>query len=220
MERRQQVLPHAVDEIAAIDEILLAQREQVAAVGPLGCRGQAEQELRTEVGDQLAVGRRGGVVELVDDDVVERVWREPLQVLAPAQRLDRGEHDLGVRVLDLAGVVAKPRLRADAAEGVERLVEDLLAVGDEQHAAELRPAGVERREPGLAETSRQDDQPGLVAGRPRVLQRAAARPAGPRSARLAAFGASAATSAASTIGRWMVAFGDSARSTARRAASR
>ena len=85
MERREQVLAHAVHEIAAIDEILLAQREQVAAVAPFGRRGQAKQELRAEIGDQLAVGRRGGVVELVDDEVVEGVRREALQMLAPAK---------------------------------------------------------------------------------------------------------------------------------------
>ena len=55
-----------------------------------------------EVGDQLAVGGGSGVVELVDDDVVERVWGEPLQMLSPAERLDGREHDFGVRVLRLA----------------------------------------------------------------------------------------------------------------------
>jgi hypothetical protein len=39
--------------------------------------------------DQLAVGRRGGVVELVDDEVVEGVRREALQMLAPAKDPDR-----------------------------------------------------------------------------------------------------------------------------------
>lgn len=175
MERREQVLAHAVHEIAAIDEILLAQREQVTAVAPFGRRRQAQQELRAEIGDQLAVGHRGGVVELVDDEVVEGVRREALQMFAPAERLDRGEYDFGIRILDVAGVVPEPRIRADAAERVERLVQNLFPVRREQHAAELRPARVERREPGLAEPCRQDDQARLVAGGPSVLQRSQGR---------------------------------------------
>ena len=107
VKRREQLSANALDQIAAIDEILLAEREQIAAVAPLGRRREAQQELRVEVGDQLPVGRGGGVVELVDDDVVERVGSEPLQMLAPAERLDRGKQDVGVRLLPLARVVAK-----------------------------------------------------------------------------------------------------------------
>jgi hypothetical protein len=50
-------------------------------------------ELRAEVVDEAPVGRGRGVVELVDDDVVERVAREALQVGDAAEGLDRGEED-------------------------------------------------------------------------------------------------------------------------------
>ena len=40
MKWREQALAHTFDQIASIDEILLAQREQVASVGPLGRGGQ------------------------------------------------------------------------------------------------------------------------------------------------------------------------------------
>ena len=173
MKRRKQILAHTVHQVAAVDQVLLAEREQVAAVGPLGSRRQPEEELRTEVGDQLAVGRSRGVVELVDDDVVERLGREPLQVLASAQRLDGCEDDFGVGILDLAGVVAEVRFWADSSERVERLVEDLLSMRDEEHASKLRPTRIEGGQPRLAEAGRQHDETGLVALRVVVFSRAA-----------------------------------------------
>ena len=60
-----------------------------------------------EVGDQLAVRRGGGMVEFVDDDVVESVWGEPLEMFSSAQSLDRREHDVGIRVLRVTAVMAK-----------------------------------------------------------------------------------------------------------------
>ncbi len=164
MERRQELLAHAIHEIAAVDEVLLAQREEVSAVAPLGCRGEAEQELRPEVSDELAVGRGRRVVELVDDDVVECLWGEPLQVLAPAQGLDRGEHDVGVWFPGAACVVAKVSLRTNSAERIESLPEDLFTMRDEQNAPEIRAVGVEGREPRLSEPCREDDEAGFVAG--------------------------------------------------------
>ena len=43
-------------------------------------------------------------------------------------------------------------------------------MGDEQHAAKLRTARIERREPRLSEPGREDDEPGLIAGRSRVFE--------------------------------------------------
>ena len=40
----------ALDEVAAVDEVLAAEGEQVAAVGALGGGGEAEQELRARSG--------------------------------------------------------------------------------------------------------------------------------------------------------------------------
>jgi hypothetical protein len=53
-EAAEEVLLHALDEVAAVDEVLLAQGEEVAAVGALRGGGEAEEELRAEVGDAKA----------------------------------------------------------------------------------------------------------------------------------------------------------------------
>jgi hypothetical protein len=52
----QESLPDAFREVAAVDEVLLAEREQIAAVGPLRRRRQTEEEARPEVVYQPAVG--------------------------------------------------------------------------------------------------------------------------------------------------------------------
>ena len=162
-EAAEEVLLDALDEVAAVDEVLLAQGEEVAAVGALRGGGEAEEELRAEVVDEAPVGRGRGVVELVDDDVVEGVAREALEVGDAAEGLDRGEEDVGVRVPLLAHVEAQAGLGPDPAEGVPRLVEDLLAVRDEEDPAELGAVGVEGAEPGLAEAGGEDDEAGGVA---------------------------------------------------------
>jgi len=51
---------------------------------------------------------------------------------------------------------------ADAAEGAEGLVEDLVAVGDEEDA--VVPDAVEGAQPGLPQAGCQDHEPGAVAG--------------------------------------------------------
>jgi len=53
------------------DNVLAAEREQVATVGTLGSSSQSEQELRREVVNQPPVGTRGGVMKFVHHDVVE-----------------------------------------------------------------------------------------------------------------------------------------------------
>ena len=65
-----------LDQIAAEDEVLAAQRQQIRAVHPLRRRRQAQHELGGEVVDDLAVASRRRVMELIDDDVVEGTWRE------------------------------------------------------------------------------------------------------------------------------------------------
>ncbi len=132
-----------------------------------GRRRQPEQEGRLEVRDHPTIAGRGSVVEFVDHDVVEPVGRELVQIRC--QRLDAGEKHAGVRLL-AAVVQAKIRIRLDAAEDIERLAPDLLAMSDEQHPAELRPGPVERGEPRLAEASRHDDQAATVAVEPGLLQ--------------------------------------------------
>jgi len=131
-EAAEEVLLHALDEVAAVDEVLLAQGEEVAAVGALRGGGEAEEELRAEVVDEAPVGRGRGVVELVHDDVVEGVAREALEVGDAAEGLDRREEDVGVRLPLLAHVEAQAGVGPDPAVGVPGLVQDLFAMRDEE----------------------------------------------------------------------------------------
>ncbi len=169
-EAAEEVLPDALDEVAAVDEVLLTQGEEVAAVGALRRGGEGEQELRAEVVDEAAVRRGRGVVELVHHDVVEGVAREALQVGGPAERLDRREQDVGVQVALLAHVEAEACAGADPAEGVSGLVQDLLAVRDEKDPAEALAVRVEGAQPGLAEAGGEDDEAGGVALLPCLLE--------------------------------------------------
>ena len=84
-------------------------------------------------------------MELVHHDVIERIGRKPLQVSATAEGLNRREDDLAVQLLRLARVMTQRRTRAQATEGVNRLIQDFLAMGHEQHATELRAVRIERR---------------------------------------------------------------------------
>ena len=147
-EGAEQALLDAGGDVAAVDEVLLTQAEEVAAVGALGGGGEAEEEAGVEVVEDAAVGGGRGVVELVHDEVVEVIPRELPQVLLAAEGLDGGEEDVGVLVFGRSRVLAEAGLGPDAAEGAEGLVEDLVAVGDEEDALVLE--AVEGAEPGLA----------------------------------------------------------------------
>ena len=85
------------------------------------------------------------MVELVDDDVVERVGSEPLQMFASAQRLDGGKQDIGVSLLPLSRVMTKDGTGADVSERGKRLVENLLPMSHEQYALELGSIRIEGR---------------------------------------------------------------------------
>jgi len=88
VEGAQQALLDAGGNVAAEDEVLLAQGEQVAPVGAFGRGRESEEEPGVEVVEQPAVGGRGGVVELVHDDVVEVIPRELTQVWPAAEGLE------------------------------------------------------------------------------------------------------------------------------------
>lgn len=129
----------------------LEDRESVAA---LRGGGQAEQLLRRDVVEQLAVRPRGCMVELVDDDDVEVVRSQRLQAVR-VQALDRGEDVLVVlRSGSPDPLLTEGRITQRVAERRQGLVEDLLPVGHEQKTGTLssRPqAGVvDRRENCLA----------------------------------------------------------------------
>ena len=120
-EAAEEVLLDALHEVAAVDEVLLAQGQEVAPVGPFRGGGEAEQELRAEVVDEAPPGRGRGVVELVHDDVVEGVAREALEVGGAAEGLDRREEDVGVWLPLLARVEAQSGIGPDPPEGVPEL---------------------------------------------------------------------------------------------------
>ena len=106
--------------------------EDVEPVGALGGGGEAEQELRAEVIEPAGVAGGGGVVELVHDHHLEAIGGD-LGQAALGEGLHRGEHmaplagDLAIHVELAEGGIAQ-----HLAEGGERLLQDLLAVGDQQ----------------------------------------------------------------------------------------
>ncbi len=81
----------AFEKIAPVDEVFAAEREQVASVGALWGSGETEKKLGLEVVDEAPVGAGRGVMELVDDDVVEALRAEVSKVCRLSESLDRGE---------------------------------------------------------------------------------------------------------------------------------
>ena len=73
------------------DQVLLTEAEKIGAVRSFGRGSEPEKEFRLEVIDEATVGARRGVVELVDDDVVEVLRPEPRKMINPTQRLDGRE---------------------------------------------------------------------------------------------------------------------------------
>jgi hypothetical protein len=163
VERSEQSGLDPGEQVAGEHEVVVAQGQDVGLVGAVRGGGEPEQEARLEVAEQAPVGGRGGVVEFVDHDVIEVVRREALEVGALAQCLHRRAEHVDLGVADCAHVEADAGLGADAREGVRGLAQDLLAVGDEQHASGAHVFGVEGREPGLAETGGEHDEAAPVA---------------------------------------------------------
>ena len=141
--------------------------QHVEPVRALGRRGQAEQLERLQVLEQRLVRGRRRVVELVDDDDVEvrrvdvpdvgalRLWIE-------AKTCSNREGRCPPTHFSPKRAVAQR-----VAEGRAALVEDLLAVRDEEQAAaaELRPQArvVDRRHHRLARAGGSDEQVAMVA---------------------------------------------------------
>ena len=173
VERSQQLLVEGVPEPhferVAAREVAVAHVDAVAA---LRSRGQADKHLRLQVIEQRAVGRGLGVVELIDVHDVEPVRFELARVQA-MQRLDRGEH-----VTPLARHFSSDELLPEIAapqhvpERLQRLVEDLLAVRDEQQRGVATDGDaaialaqrliVQRRHHGLAGSGRRHDEVALA----------------------------------------------------------
>ena len=153
-------------------EVAAEVAQDVEAVGPLGRGRQRRAGPGPDVVQEPLVARGGGVVELVDDDVVVAVGGQVVERPAVVA-LDRDEQV--VELLGLAAAdeqVAEVRVAEHGPEGPQALPQQLLAVGDEQQPGPTawpplaRPAPaavVERRDHRLAGPGRGDDEVAVAA---------------------------------------------------------
>ena len=109
--------------------------EDIAAVGALRCCGEAEQRLWAEVVEQAPVGGRFGVVELIHHQISEVVGGEARPEFAGMEALDGHEEMIILLRSGIAHVqVAEIHVAQHHAEGGQALLEDFLAVGNEEQA--------------------------------------------------------------------------------------
>ncbi len=131
-ERREVLLVDGIPQPKFGSDPVVEPLQDREAVASLRCRGQAEQLDRTNVIEQSLVGRRGCVVELVDDDHVEVIWCQVIEV-AGVEALDRGEDVIEPpRSRSANPHLTEGRLPEGVAEGGGAGVEDLLGVSDEE----------------------------------------------------------------------------------------
>jgi hypothetical protein len=151
--------------------------EDRQAVAALGRGGEPEQLGRREWFEHLLVRRCGGVVELVDDHHVEVIAGQRVEV-GRVEALDRREDVLEARRPGTADPLLAERRVAEARSGTSRaLVEDLLAVRDEQQARAIETLRAGRRSRGPPSPSCRCRWPrragcggGPAAGTPRAVR--------------------------------------------------
>jgi hypothetical protein len=119
-----------VGERTLVNQVVRAQREQIGSIHAIGSGSKPEQECRLEMVDHPAVATGGGMMELIDHDVIEPVGGKPMQI--PGESLDSGEEHAGIQLLVPAVIQAKVRIRLGAAEHLEGLAQNLFTVGNEQ----------------------------------------------------------------------------------------
>ena len=110
--------------------------QDVLAVHTLRSSGQAQQDARLVVGQELLVSRRGGMVEFVHDDVIikigTRLFREALRV----EGLDGQKQVVdALRLIVAHKQLTKVCVLEHSAEGVQALLEDFLPVRHKEQAA-------------------------------------------------------------------------------------
>ena len=134
-------------------------------IGTLRRRGEPQEDLWLEAGEDLLVGACGSMVDLVHDDVFEVGGIEALPELLGLERLDRDEKmrrcRLGPLPSDHEGT--EVLVLQDTAEAGQRLAQDLLAVRDEEQARSpplplAEAPVVEGSNHGLARACRCHDQ--------------------------------------------------------------
>ena len=147
----------------------------IAPIVSLGRRREAKQDDGAEMGEQALIGRRLGVMELVDDHDIEAARIDGTEVKS-REGLDRGEDILSDdRPLAAPIQLAKAPLPEDMAVRGAALLQDALPVSDEEKSIprELspQPLEVEGSHERLARTRRSDHEVAVVATRALEAQR-------------------------------------------------
>ncbi|MNE37361.1 hypothetical protein D3C80_1312090 [compost metagenome] len=153
----------AGEQVAGEHQVVVAQGKNIRLVGAIWCGGQAKQEARRKVVEQAVIGRRGGMVEFVDHHVIEVLRREAFEMGDASQGLHRSAQHIHLAIALLAPIKTNPRGRPNAQEGFRRLIEDLLAMSDEQHPPRPELLGIEGGQPGLAQAGGKHHQAAAVA---------------------------------------------------------
>lgn len=113
--------------------------QDVLAVGALGCSGETQQHLWSKMfkNSRVGLGLGAGVVELINDDHVEPVGGEVIEVQV-CQGL-HGREDVAPLRRPLAAdeLLAERAVAHDVGERGLALLQDLVAVGDEEKRVDL-----------------------------------------------------------------------------------
>ena len=134
-ERREPLLVDGVPQPQLGGDAIVEPVQDRQAVAAFRRGGEAEQLPGLHVVEQPAVRRRRRVVELVDDHHVEVIGREVVEV-GGVEALDRGEDMVEVlRARAADPLLAERRVAQRMAKRGQALVEDLVAVRDEQQAS-------------------------------------------------------------------------------------
>ena len=169
LERHEELVVERVPQAKLGRDVAVEVGQQRLAVAALGGRREPDEDLRLQPRHDLLVRLRGHVMALVDDHVSEVARAELADQVARRRALDAREH-----VLPALGLVradeqlAERRQLQRVAERLARLIEQLLAVREEQQPRRC-PGGrrdalvVERRDHGLAGAGRRDDEVAAAA---------------------------------------------------------
>jgi hypothetical protein len=167
VERDEQVGAQRVPQPQLVGAASAELLPDVRAVAALGRGGETEQLARGQVVEQATVGRRLGVVKLVDDHHVEVVARDLLDAVG-GQGLHAREHmapQLGVVPSD--ELLAERPVAQHLAVGAPRLLQDLAPVRDEQQPVPRQglpqPVVVQGGDDCLPRAGRRDDEVAVAA---------------------------------------------------------
>ena len=170
MKGRQQTRRDAGKEVATVDQVVVAQGQNVRLISTVRRSGKANQKLRGKVGQQLPVRWRCSVVKLINDDVIEVLRRKAGQVRGPAQGLNGSAQDVNLHITHLPHVEAHPGTRANPQKSLCRLIQNFFTMGHKQHAASAHLLGIKGSQPRLTQAGSQHNQAALVAGITRGAQ--------------------------------------------------